>query len=98
MNKGGIYMFNRHFIHKKMGGTKRRGKEETARDTDENYLSDNLKDNLQQMRQEIGNSPDVVIREFKIGSLQVQVAVVFIDNMVDKKLVDDFVMRSLMVR
>lgn len=39
----------------------------------------------------------MVIREFRIASLQVQAAAVFIDNLIDKKLVDDFVMRSLMI-
>src|SRR5690348_10801078 len=90
-------MFKRHLIHKKMGREKQRGTEESIKDTGENTLSYNLKENLQHIRQEVGNSPDVVIREFGIGSPQVQVAVVFIDNLIDKKLVDNFVMRSLMV-
>ncbi len=60
-------------------------------------LSLDLKENLQKIRQELGNSPDVKIREFEIANPQIQAAAVFIDNLTDKKLVDDFVMRSLMI-
>lgn len=60
-------------------------------------LSLDLKENLQQIKQELGNSADVKIREFEIASPQIQAAAVFIDNLIDKALVDDFVMRSLMI-
>jgi spore germination protein KA len=71
--------------------------EETISNTGKHPLHLDLKDNLNQIKQEFGNSADVVIREFEIGSLQVQAAAVFIDNLIDKKMVDDFIMRSLMI-
>lgn len=64
--------------------------------TNSRPLSLELKENLQQIKKQLGNSPDVKIREFEIAS-QIQAAAVFVDNLTDKKLVDDFVMRSLMV-
>ncbi|HEY0826791.1 MAG TPA: spore germination protein, partial [Bacilli bacterium] len=84
-------------FRKKTDGLNRSKNEEMARNTSIPPLHHDLKTNLNRIKQEVGNSPDVVIREFAIGSPQVQVAVVFIDNMIDKKLVDDFVMRSLMI-
>jgi spore germination protein KA len=56
-----------------------------------------LKDNLHQIRQELGNSPDVIIREFELGSSEVQIAVVYNSGLADKMMVGDFVMRSLMI-
>jgi spore germination protein KA len=82
---------------KSTDGINRSENEEMASNTGTLPLHHDLKTNLNRIRQEVGNSPDVIIREFGIGSPQVQVAVVFIDNMIDKKLVDDFVMRSLMI-
>ncbi|MBE1445906.1 spore germination protein [Paenibacillus sp. OAS669] len=63
----------------------------------ESTLYVSLEHNLQQIMQEFGNSPDVKIREFAIGSPGVRAAAVFIDNLTDKTIVDDFVMRSLMI-
>ncbi|WCK55675.1 spore germination protein [Aneurinibacillus sp. Ricciae_BoGa-3] len=56
-----------------------------------------LKDNLHQIKQEFGNSPDIVIHQFKIGKSQVEVAAVYTDGLADKKMVGDFVMHSLMI-
>lgn len=91
-------MFVWERFHKNMNGVKLSKNEETVSNTGTpRPLHLDLKDNLHLIKQELGNSPDVVIREFEIGSQQVQVAAVFIDNLTDKKIVGDFVMRSLMV-
>ncbi|WP_079913286.1 spore germination protein [Paenibacillus sp. 32352] len=63
----------------------------------ESTLYVSLEHNLQQIMQEFGNSPDVKIREFAIGNPGVRAAAVFIDNLTDKTIVDDFIMRSLMI-
>jgi spore germination protein KA len=97
MYKGGINMSFRNRFQKKIEKEIQSKNEESSGVTGRLSLHRNLKDNLQHIRQEVGNSPDVVIREFEIGGLQLQAAAVFIDNLVDQKLVDDFVMRSLMV-
>jgi spore germination protein KA len=90
-----MFFWNRFRNTKK--GNKRSKNEEMVANTGAPPLHLNLKDNLQQIKQEFGNSSDVVIREFEIGSTQVQAAAVFIDNLIDRKLVDDFIMRSLMI-
>lgn len=90
-------MYVRSLFRKKTDSVKRSKHEETARDTGTSSLHRDLKDNLHRIRQEFGNSPDVIIREFEIGSYQVQVAAVYTDGLTDKKMVGDFVMRSLMI-
>ncbi|MGF6947654.1 spore germination protein KA [Neobacillus sp. B4I6] len=87
----------RRVFDKKKEAKKLSINKEILKENGSSFLHRNLKDNLQHIRTEVGNSPDVVIREFEIGGLQLQAAAVFIDNLVDQKLVDDFVMRSLMV-
>ncbi len=84
-------------FHKKEERKKRSKNEEISWDTDGPSLHHDLKENLQQIKQEVGNSPDVIIREFEIGSSQVQIAAVYIDGLADKNMVGDFVMRSLMI-
>ncbi|WP_199614805.1 spore germination protein [Paenibacillus alkalitolerans] len=87
-------MFNRYrFL--KSGATGNKNEEMTG-NTNTRPLSLDLKENLQQIRQELGNSADLKIREFEIAFPQFQAAAVFIDSLTDKKLVDDFVNRSLM--
>lgn len=58
-----------HLFHKNIDRNNRSENEETSNRNDGFSLRRNLKDNLQQIRHEIGNSPDVVIREFENGSL-----------------------------
>jgi spore germination protein KA len=82
-------------IRNKKGKNEQR--EEILCDTSELPLLRDLNHNLHQLRYEVGNSPDVVIREFKVGKSQVQAAAIYIDGLADKNMVGDFVMRSLMV-
>lgn len=86
-------MFNRNRF--KSGAADNKN-DEMSGHTNTRPLSSDLKENLEQIRQQLGHSPDVKIREFEIAG-QIQAAAVFIDNLTDKKLVDDFVMRSLMM-
>nr|WP_223882052.1 spore germination protein [Niallia endozanthoxylica] len=86
------------FRNKRKRGTPVITREETARDTGKLPLHRDLKTNLEKIKQEVGNSPDVIIREFEIGSNpQIPIAAVYIDGLADKKMVSDFVMRSLMI-
>lgn len=60
-------------------------------------LSSDLKANLNRIKNDVGNSPDIIIREFNLGSNPcIQVAAVYIDSLSDKYMVSDFIMRSLM--
>ena len=59
-------------------------------------LYTDLNTNLDKIKSELGNSPDLNIRHFELGSFQAQAAAVFVDTLVDSKLVEEFIMRSLM--
>ncbi|PWU03046.1 MAG: spore germination protein, partial [Bacteroidetes bacterium] len=87
----------RHLFNKKPDREKTRINQEKSSNSDKIFLSLNLNENLQQIRQNVGNSPDVVIREFEIGSSQIQIAAVYTSGLADKNMVSDFVMRSLMI-
>lgn len=74
-------------------------KEETlplALDEDTSVSRD-LHKNLQRIRQEIGNSPDVIIREYYIGHLPVQVAAVYAASLTDQDAVGRFITQSLKI-
>ncbi|WP_410770558.1 spore germination protein [Fontibacillus sp. BL9] len=61
-------------------------------------LSGHLREMLEQIREESGNSPDIVIREFKIGEpylWQVEAAIVYLNGLSDEKTINNVVMRSL---
>ncbi|MBB6730134.1 spore germination protein [Cohnella zeiphila] len=68
------------------------------RDADEEmFLHAELQRNLDYIRNRVGSSKDLVVREFRIGTTQHKAAIVYIDNMVDKKMIGDLILRSLMV-
>ncbi|RCX19193.1 spore germination protein KA [Fontibacillus phaseoli] len=61
-------------------------------------LSGHLREMLEQIRKESGDSPDIVIREFKIGEpsfWQVDAAIVYLNGLSDEKTINNVVMRSL---
>ncbi|MGO4271003.1 spore germination protein, partial [Paenibacillus sp. TAF58] len=58
-----------------------------------------LQDNLRLIKEEIGNSDDIVFREFRIGENGggLDAVVFYTDGLVDTKSVQDFIMETLMV-
>jgi len=61
------------------------------------YLSNNLEENLQILREFLGRSSDVIIRRVKIGTnLNVDAAVIFIDGLVDRDLLNYHILQPLM--
>jgi spore germination protein KA len=58
-------------------------------------LHHHLTDNLDEIRKKLGNSSDIIIRQFECGSSRIPAAAVYIDGLTDKEMVDDFVMRSM---
>ncbi|WP_199620269.1 spore germination protein [Paenibacillus alkalitolerans] len=53
---------------------------------------------LNRIKQELGNSPDVVVRTFDIGiEPQIRVAAVYLDGLTNKDKVNDFVARALLL-
>lgn len=90
-------MSNRLFSKKGTKG-KQGENEKTSLDTEKLPLKRDLIMNLNQIKQEVGNSPDVVIREFEIGrNPRIPVAVVYTEGLADKDMVSDFIMHSLMI-
>jgi spore germination protein KA len=60
-------------------------------------LYSDLNSNLDKIKSELGNSSDLIIRHFELGSFQAKAAAVYVDTLTDNKLVDEFIMRSLMI-
>jgi spore germination protein KA len=56
-----------------------------------------LTENVNQIKSQLGNSPDLTIRQFEVGSSRTQVAVVYTDGLVDTDVVNEFILQSLMV-
>ena len=67
------------------------------RKSEKTSLNSDLNTNLDKIKSELGNSPDLIIRHFELGSFQVEAAAVFVDTLTDIKLVDEFIMRSLII-
>ncbi|MDD9268957.1 spore germination protein [Paenibacillus sp. MAHUQ-63] len=55
-----------------------------------------IHENIDYVRQTLGNSTDIVFREFSYGAVTEPVAIVYTDGLVDGNVVNDFIMRSLM--
>jgi spore germination protein KA len=61
-------------------------------------LSASLGQNLQRIRQTMGNSTDIIIREVRIGKDGDQIiAILYTDGLADKNIVSDFIMESMML-
>lgn len=80
-------------------GNKNSGEQVNRRGNELGALSGELQENLERIRQETGNSPDIVIRELDIGDPSTgsfAAAVVFLSGLSDSTSINDFVMESLM--
>ncbi|GGF65179.1 spore germination protein KA [Paenibacillus albidus] len=54
-------------------------------------LSAKLADNLQEIRDRLGNSPDLIIRKFELVTSLIEVAAIYINGLNDKDIVDEFI-------
>ncbi|RAP76551.1 spore germination protein [Paenibacillus montanisoli] len=62
-----------------------------------NDLFDKLQDNLNRIQTEFGGSTDIVIREFRIHSLNgAKAALVYLEGLVDQQLISESLMESLL--
>lgn len=58
----------------------------------------NLDTNLERLKDILGESLDIVYREFRIGlKKEIRAAVIYLDAMVDKNRIQEFILRPLMV-
>lgn len=60
-------------------------------------IYNNLKENIDHIRETLGNGSDIVIRNFSIGEVPVECAIVYIDGMTDRALIDENILRRLML-
>lgn len=58
-------------------------------------LTTNLQQNMQMIKQALGQSPDVIVREIRIGSTGIPGAIAYVDNLVDKQTIQSEVLRSV---
>lgn len=57
-----------------------------------------LESNLQKVKRAVGNSGDVIIREFSINRFDnIKAAVIYTDGLADEKSINDFILESLML-
>ncbi|RAR45025.1 spore germination protein [Paenibacillus sp. MDMC362] len=66
-------------------------------ETSINRFSGNFALDLELVRTEIGHNSDVHFREFYIGGTGIGAALIFVDGLSDKELIDQHIMKSLMV-
>lgn len=73
--------------------------EEPAKDHDK--FTSNLDQNLRQLQSILGESPDIIIRRFSIGNLVnlggLGGLLIFVDGLADKKIIDEQILKPLMV-
>ncbi|WP_342601829.1 spore germination protein [Peribacillus sp. FSL E2-0159] len=76
--------------------TKNEDKQESKSQDSTDQFTDDLVLNLEAIKQEIGHNWDVHFREFVIGRTGIQAAIVFVEGLSDKELIDKNIMKSLM--
>ncbi|MGO4274248.1 spore germination protein, partial [Paenibacillus sp. TAF58] len=59
-------------------------------------LFSTIQENVDYVRQSLGNSTDIIIREFTYNAITEGLALLYTDGLADAKVVNDFMMRSLM--
>ncbi|NQX60051.1 spore germination protein [Paenibacillus qinlingensis] len=66
-------------------------------DSSLNLLHVNLQDNIQEVKKKLGNSSDIILREFTLGSEEkFKVCILFTDGLTDTISVQNFIMDSLL--
>lgn len=59
-------------------------------------MSSSLEQNVQEIREEIGHSPDVIFREFRVGMTKNMAAIIYVDGLVNKDSLNEQVLKPLM--
>jgi spore germination protein KA len=63
-----------------------------------NFISPDLKYNLDHIRKKMGNSTDIIIRDFQGGTNgEIKLGIIYTDGLSDKDFVQDFILETLMV-
>ncbi|WP_051250737.1 spore germination protein [Paenibacillus harenae] len=60
-------------------------------------LFSRLTENLAYIKNELGDSPDIIVRKFEIGTSQTAAGAVYMDGITDKNMVNQYILQSLML-
>ncbi|MCF6409811.1 spore germination protein [Pseudalkalibacillus salsuginis] len=61
------------------------------------HLTGNLKENIQKVKEETGNSDDIIVREIRTGKeRKLNAALIYTDGLIDNRSIQDFILESLM--
>ncbi|WP_307891685.1 spore germination protein [Bacillus swezeyi] len=64
---------------------------------EEDGLKANLKENVQKVKEMLGDSDDIIVREFRIGKDgDLKTAIIYTDGLIDESSVQNFILESLM--
>ncbi len=74
---------------------KERNQKRMKKSNESDFFSINLHDNIQYIKKLLGNSSDIIIREFVLGS-STQAAVLYIEELTNQESVNEFILNSLM--
>lgn len=84
----------RNIFKRSSSNQNRRYKAPQARDP----LTTSLEENIEKVKNTLGNSTDLVVREFRIGTNEnIKAAVIYTDGLADTTAIQDFIMKSLML-
>ena len=73
-------------------------KKKSSSVSDINKLGRNLEENLELFKKELGDSPDIIIRRFNLNiKNRIKAAIIFIDGLMDNKVVYDSILYPLMI-
>lgn len=95
-------MFNKYINYKKFSSDLKNIKNTSKNDmryTDKNYTIDkNINKNMESLKIIFGSSDDIIYREFTFGvNKEIKAILCFVDGLVDKVLMDEYIMKSLML-
>ncbi|GIP27111.1 spore germination protein KA [Paenibacillus sp. J23TS9] len=83
-------------MSRKLRQQNKRSKEERPETQQNIPLSPELKENLQKIKDDMGNSEDLIIREVEEEHLRLQMAFVYIDGLVDTTSVSEFTIQTVL--
>jgi spore germination protein len=69
----------------------------TATKKQSDSLNSSITQNLERIRQEIGQNSDLRFREFQLGHTEIHLAVIYIDGLSDANLINQYILNGLML-
>ncbi|MCH5584648.1 spore germination protein [Shimazuella sp. AN120528] len=69
--------------------------EEKPQQAKSQHVTDDIHTNIEQIKQNIGHNTDVIFRSFQLGTTKLKAAIVYVDGLVDKDLIQDQILKSM---